>query len=302
MRIGVMGAGAVGCYFGALLARAGHDVTLVGRQSFVDGVRASGLRLEMAGETIRPDVRASTDPADLAGCELLIFSVKSTDTESAGREMAPHVAPATPVLSFQNGLDNAERLARVLDRPVIPVSVYVAAELLGPGHVRHNGRGDIVMGASEPSDRIAVVFRDALIPATVSNDVRKSLWMKLTVNCVYNALSAITQMPYGKITAEDGVEDLMRDVIHECDAVGTAEGLRLSEQDVEGILGLARTMPGQYSSMAQDLSRGNRTEIDHMNGYIVRKGRELGLATPVNRTLALVVKLLEAKRRPERPS
>lgn len=170
-------------------------------------------------------------PPVLAACEVLVFLVKSNDTESTGREVAPHIAPSAPVLSFQNGIDNAERLARILDRPAILVSVYVAAELLGPGHVRHNGRGDLMIDASASSDRIAAVFRDALIPASVSDDVRRSLWQKLTVNCVYNALSAIARTPYGQITAEDGVEDLMREVIHECDAVGTTEGLQLLTQE-----------------------------------------------------------------------
>lgn len=292
MHIGIFGAGAVGCYYGAMLAQAGHDVTLVGRESLVRSISTSGLCLEMKGETIHPRVDASLEPADLAGCELLVVSVKSIDTEPAARAISPHVRGVADILSFQNGVENAGRLSGLLGREVIPVSVYVAAELIAPGHVRHNGRGDIVLGASTRSGQLAKMFVEARIAATVSDDIRRSLWLKLVLNCAYNALSAITQLPYGTLMAGDGVTAVMRDIIRECDAVGSAEGISLTQDDVESILGLASSMPNQSSSMAQDLARGRQTEIDDINGYIVRKGREYGVPTPINRTLLTLVKLL----------
>jgi 2-dehydropantoate 2-reductase len=294
VHIGIMGAGAIGCYYGALLAQGGHTVTLVGRQSFVDRVRETGLLLDIAGRTVTPAVDASADPADLAACDLLIFSVKSGDTEEAGRQIAPYVRRSTPILSFQNGVDNADRLRHILPgHDVIPVVVYVAAELLEPGHVKHNGRGEIVLGPSGRSDEIARLFSDAGVPATVSDKVREALWLKLTVNCAYNALSAIPHLPYGQLVTVDGVADVISDVIDECRSVGRWMGIHLSEKDVESVLSLARSMPDQYSSTAQDVARGKKSEIDHINGYVVQKGRELGIPTPVNRVLHVLVKLLE---------
>jgi 2-dehydropantoate 2-reductase len=300
MNIGVMGAGAVGSYFGALLARAGHSVTLVGRQAFVDEVFARGLRLEMSGAVRIESVTASTDPAALANSDWIIFAVKSTDTETAGVALAPYAKPSAIVLSFQNGVDNAERLEAVLHRAVIPVAVYVAAEMVSPGHVKHNGRGDITIGNFDHSAALAGMFGDAGIPTTVSDQVGEALWAKLIINCAYNALSAVSQMPYGLMMAVPGVSDLMGDVVNECVAVGRASCAAVADPDLNAVLGLARTMPDQLSSTARDIARHKPTEIDHLNGLIVRRGQELGIATPANRALFTIVKLLEAKQSSDR--
>ena len=135
MKIGVMGAGAVGCYYGAMLAKAGHEVSLVGRQSFVDAVSSDGLQLDMQGSTHQVRVMASTRTSILSEADIVLFSVKSTDTEVAGEAMAVHIKPEAIVLSFQNGVDNAERLAGIIGRTVAPVVVYVAAEMSGPGRL-----------------------------------------------------------------------------------------------------------------------------------------------------------------------
>ena len=125
MNIGVMGAGAVGCYYGALLAKAGHRVTLVGRQAFVDRVASDGLRLDRGGLSETVQVIASTDASALADADVVLFSVKSADTQKAGYALAPHLKPDTAIFTFQNGVDNAERLEIVLKRPVIPAVVFV---------------------------------------------------------------------------------------------------------------------------------------------------------------------------------
>lgn len=294
MNIGVMGAGAVGCYYGAMLARAGHAVTLIGRPALVDRVGASGLRLEMDGFDGEVAVRAATDPAVLAGAEIVLFCVKSTDTEAAGAAIRPHLAPGATVFSFQNGVDNAERLAAVLGRPVVPTVVYVASGMAGPGHVRHFGRGDIVIGPSAASDAVAAQFAAAGIPTTVSREVARALWGKLVTNCAHNALSAVAQVSYGHMTAVPGVTDVMADVVDECVAVARGLGIALAPDIKAIVLGVAASMPGQHSSTAQDMARRKPTEIDHLNGYVVRKGAELGIPTPVNRALLAIVKLLES--------
>ncbi|WP_308737844.1 ketopantoate reductase family protein [Rhizobium sp. TH2] len=290
-----MGAGAVGCYYGAVLARAGHNVTLVGRQAFVDRVTTYGLRLEAADFNDIVPVTPSTDAASLAEADIVLFSVKSGDTDEAGRSLAPHLKPDATVFTFQNGVDNAERLQAILQRPVIAAAVYVAAEIVGPGHVKHNGRGDIVIGVSPAGNRIAETFRAAGIPVTISDNVNAALWSKLILNCAYNALSAAAQVPYGPMMETGGVRDVMADVVRECVTVGRAMGLDIQDPDMETLFGLARSMPNQYSSTAQDLAAGKPTEIDYLNGFIVRKGRELGIATPANRVLQVIVKLLESR-------
>jgi len=142
MKVAVMGAGAVGCYYGGMLARAGHEVTLIGRPQHVDAVRASGLLLETKEFRGRVPVHASTCADAVRGAGLVLFSVKSTDTERAGADMAPHLDAGALVLSLQNGVDNAARLQSLLRQRVAPAVVYVATEMAGAGHVRHHGRGE----------------------------------------------------------------------------------------------------------------------------------------------------------------
>ena len=294
-RIAVMGAGAVGCYFGGMLARAGHEVTLIGRPSHVDAVQRDGLWLDTQTFSERVKLQASVDVAAVAGAEWLLFCVKSTDTIDAARQIAPYLQADAVVLSLQNGVDNATALQSVLTQQVIPAVVYVATEMAGPGHVRHNGRGELVIGEAAASAGIAVVLVAAGIPVDVSANVTGALWAKLIVNCAYNAMSAITQMPYGQLVKREGVEQLMREVVNECLAVATAAGVSVPGNSFEDVERIARTMADQYSSTAQDLKRGKRSEIDHLNGYVVRQALALGIKAPVNHTLYSLVKLLESK-------
>ncbi len=296
MIIAVMGAGAVGCYYGAMLAKAGHAVTLIGRQALVDQVEAGGLRLEMADFDASVALRAATTPSALADAEVVLFCVKSSDTEAAGEAIRPYLRPEATIFSFQNGVDNAARLEGVLGRPVVPAVVYVAAGMVAPGHVKHHGRGDIVVGPSERGEAIAAAFGAAGIPTTVSDQVTTALWSKLLTNCAHNALSAVAQVPYGHMIEVAGVTEVMSDAVDEGLAVARGLGIALADGVKDMVLGVARTMPGQYSSTAQDMARGKPTEIDHLNGYVVRKGRELGIPTPVNRALLVMVKLQESKR------
>src|SRR5690348_6589014 len=214
-----MGAGAVGCYYGGMLARAGHDVTLIARPQHVDAIRRNGLRLETKTFDERVRLQASSDPQALRGAELVLFCVKSQDTEAAGKALAPHVSAQAAVLSLQNGVDNPERLAAVLGRDVISGVVYVAVEMAGPGHVRHHGRAELAIGRAPASADIVAAFRAASVPVEISDNVAGVLWAKLIVNCAYNALSAITQLPYGRLVQGDGVPGVMRDIVEECLAV-----------------------------------------------------------------------------------
>jgi 2-dehydropantoate 2-reductase len=292
-----MGAGAIGCYYGGMLARAGHDVTLIGRAQHVEAIRRAGLRFETKAFDERVRVHTSTEPQAVRGAELVLFSVKSQDTESAGKALAAHVAREAAIVSMQNGVDNAERLAAVLGREVIPGVVYVAVEMAGPGHVRHHGRSELAIGRAPASEAIAAAFRAAGVPVEISENVTGVLWAKLIVNCAYNALSAIAQLPYGRLVAGAGIPVVMRDIVDECLAVARAAGIEVEGDMHKAAERIAQTMPGQYSSTAQDLARGKKTEIEHLNGVVVRKGEALGVPTPMNRVLLALVKLLEAKSR-----
>jgi 2-dehydropantoate 2-reductase len=296
MQIAVMGAGAVGCYYGALLARAGHDVTLIARPAHVHAItQAGGLWLQTDAGQECIAVRASTEASAVRGAQWILFCVKSTDTDSAGRAMAAHLDTGTVVLSLQNGVDNAERLQAILGQAVLPSVVYVASTMVAPGHVRHLGRGELVLGSGPASGAIASTLRNAGIAVDISANVVGALWAKLVLNCVYNPLSAITRLPYGAIVACPGLDvaQVMADVVQECQAVAQACGIVLPDDVLASTLALAHTMGQQYSSTAQDLARGKRSEIDHLNGFIARQGAALGIATPTNRLLYTLVRLLE---------
>lgn len=292
--IAVMGAGAVGCYYGGMLARAGHDVVLIGRPAHVQAIASEGLRLQAQTFDERIRLRASTDPTAVAGARYVLFSVKSTDTESAAAQLAPHLAPDALLVTLQNGVDNARRLRAAL--PAQPVSasvVYVATEMAGPGHVLHHGRGELVVEPAPGVEALAHMLRAAGVPTDLSDNVEGSLWAKLILNSAYNAMSAIARMPYGQLVQRPGVTAVMDDVVAECLAVARADGVTVPGDVPEAVRAIARTMPGQYSSTAQDLMRGRPTEIDHLNGYVMRRGAALGVATPANRVLHTLVKLLE---------
>jgi 2-dehydropantoate 2-reductase len=295
MKVAIMGAGAVGCYYGAMLARAGHPVTIVARPQHVEAVQERGLILETGSFTEAVRVDATVDPSGVVDADIILFCVKSTDTVAAGREMAPYVERNGLVLSLQNGVDNAERLQTTLGRPVVPTAVYVAVDMPEPGHVRHHGRGELVIGPSPKSRDIATAFQHAGIPTEISDNVDGVLWAKLIVNCAYNALSAIAQQPYGPLMDVEGVRDVMTDIVAECLAVAERLSIKVSGDILSTVLELAASMPNQYSSTAQDLARGKKSEIDHLNGYVVQTAAKLGIKAPVNRALLVLVKLLERK-------
>jgi 2-dehydropantoate 2-reductase len=292
-----MGAGAVGCYYGGMLARAGHDVVLIARPQHVQAIERHGLRMETQSFDEHVRLRASAEPSAVKGANLVLFCVKSTDTESAGAQIEPYLPAGALVLCLQNGVDNADRLRAVLpQRQVAAAVVYVASEMAGAGHVRHHGRGELVIEPSSAAQAVAQALIAAGVPTEISSNVRGALWLKLIINCAYNAVSAIAQRPYGEAVRSEGVQDVMRDVVNECLAVARAEGVSVPGDAHAAVREIALTMPSQYSSTAQDLARGKRSEIDYLNGLIVRRGEALGIAVPANRVLWALVKLMEGKR------
>ncbi|MDP3475237.1 ketopantoate reductase family protein [Hydrogenophaga sp.] len=294
LRVAVMGAGAVGCFYGGMLARAGHRVTLIGRPAHVQAVQAHGLRLQTLNFDETVPLAASTEARALAGADLVLFAVKSPDTEHAGQQMRAHLVPGALVLCLQNGVDNAERLRTVLPGVSVAAAVvYVATEMAGPGHLRHHGRGELVIEPSPRSAEVAQALAAAGVPTEVSDNVRGALWAKLILNCAYNALSAVGRIAYGELVQRPGVLAVMRDVVAECRAVAAADGVTLPGDVDAAVRRIAETMPSQLSSTAQDLMRAKPSEIDHLNGYVVQRGAALGVPTPANQVLWVVTKLVE---------
>jgi 2-dehydropantoate 2-reductase len=293
MQVAVIGAGAVGCYYGGLLLKAGHEVTFIGRQPHVDAINAHGLLLETQTFRFHLAAKAATDTSAVASPDLVLFCVKSTDTEQAGRSLAGRLRPETSVLSLQNGVDNPQRLRSVTGHPVIPAVVYVGSGMAGPGHVRHHGGGDLVIGASPESQALAQTLEAAGIRTTIADDIERTQWTKLITNCAFNALSAVAGIAYGPLLEVEGARDVVAGAIAEAAHVARACGVAMPADLAAQVLKIPAAMPNQKSSTAQDLARGKPSEIDFLNGYIVRKGAELGIPTPTNQALQVMVKLVE---------
>lgn len=293
----IVGAGAVGCYFGALLARAGHAVTLIGRPAHVRAIEEHGLHLQTATEDSFVPLHASTQPEAVRGADVVFLCVKSGDTEAAAREIKPYVHPDTLLLTLQNGVNNDARARAVLGNACIVAAavVYVATAMAGPGHVRHYGRGDLVLAPSPLSTTVATQLQTAGIPTQISDNVRGALWAKLIINSAVNALSALLQQPYGWLMQQSGAEEVVQDIVTECLTVARADGVRIPGDIHAALRTIVATMPGQLSSTAQDIARGKPTEIEHLNGYVVQRGTQLGIATPVNRTLLVLVRMMESR-------
>jgi 2-dehydropantoate 2-reductase len=299
--VAVMGAGAVGCYFGAALARAGAAVRLIGRPALVEAVARDGLAFDGVDFKGRVALSATADPAGVAGAGLVLFCVKSADTETAARAMAAHLSPGAVVLGLQNGVDNFERIRAHVKNIVVPAVVYVSAEIPAPGVLRHNGRGDLVIGeagSQKAGDALladlAAWLTGANVPTRVSGNVEGDLWWKLTLNCAYNAVSALGRSRYGAMMAMPPIRRVVSDTVREIVALAEAKGVRIAmPEPVEAVLRFADVMPLAMSSTAQDIERGRPTEIEYLNGYVVRECDARGLPAPVNRTLYALVKLKE---------
>ncbi len=304
-RIGVMGGGAIGCLYGGWLARAGAPVSMVARAGQVAAIRTRGLRLTGRDVDLHIKVEASSDINALDQSGILLFCVKTRDTEKVAKELRSFLRPDATVLAFQNGVDGAERLSSILSNPVFSAALVVSCYMAGPGHVHHNGRGDVLLGEWFPNREdaaerhanllsIVEVLRRGSINASLAPDIRVTLWTKLAMNCGYNALSALCRARYDRLVATEASRALMRTVVEELVEVGRRDGVALDfEVVLKQVMDLAAGFPAAISSTGQDIAAGRPTEIDDLNGYVVRRGRALGILTPMNETLQRMVRVLE---------
>jgi 2-dehydropantoate 2-reductase len=234
-------------------------------------------------------------------CSLILFCVKANDTSATATQMAPFVRPDATVVCLQNGVDNADQVHAAANVSAVPAAVYVAVSVPESGRVKHLARGDLIIGPpSERTTHLADLFGRAGIPCRVSDNIEGELWLKLLRNCALNAISALGQSRYGQIVQSDDAKKLMEQIVDEVLAVARAAGVVLPgvddrESGMAAAMELATQMADAFSSTAQDLKRGRLTEIDALNGYISRRGAELGIPVPVNHALFTLVKLAEVE-------
>ncbi len=299
-KIAVVGAGAVGGYFGGMLARAGAPVVMIARAPFVEAVNKNGLQLDTLHFKENVRVQAATELEAARGAQVVLFCVKTTDTAATARALAPLLSPKAIILSMQNGVDNAEQIRAASGIDALGAVVYVAASVPQPGAVKHVGRGDLVIGPpNATTEGIATLFERAKVPCRVSENIEGELWTKLTWNCALNAISALGRAKYGQIAASEDARKLVAEIVDEVLAVARAAnihppGLEDPKAALAGALKVASQMSEALSSTAQDMLRNKRTEIDSLNGYVSRRGTALGVPTPVNHALFTLIKLAES--------
>jgi 2-dehydropantoate 2-reductase len=302
MKVAVMGAGAVGGYFGGLLARGGADVAFIARGRHLEALRSRGLTVMSFKGDFALQVRATDDPHQVGPVDLILFCVKSYDTERAMHQALPMVGDGTVVLSLQNGVDNEEKIASIVGKEkVLAGTTYIGSRLAGPGVIVHEMEGRIAFGElggglSERVLALKAFFDRCGLPAEASADVRRALWAKLAWNAPFNGINALIGGQVRAIVEHPQTLELARRVTEEVIAVANAEGVPLIVEEVwERNLRFSRRADIK-TSMRQDLEAGRPLEHEALHGVIVKRGSEHGIPTP--HTFALYALLSNLQSRP----
>jgi 2-dehydropantoate 2-reductase len=305
MKISIIGSGAMGSLFGGALSLIGHEVVLYDvYREHVEAINANGLSVEDAatGAVSVSHPRASMDPEAVAGSDVLVIFVKSTMTEQAAGQFCRYAGPSTIALTLQNGLGNEEILRAHFgaERTAAGVTSQ-GATFLGPGRIRHAGKGPTHLGMADGKTGKLAGFADALVKAGfdthVEKDVASLVWSKLVINVGINALTAIMGQPNGKLVESEETKAVIADLVAEACAVARARRITLTHADaLATVYEVARKTGANRSSMLQDFDKNRLTEIDFMNGAIVREAAALGIPVPVNATLTRLIKAMEKAR------
>jgi 2-dehydropantoate 2-reductase len=301
VRLVVFGAGGVGSIFGAHLARAGHDVLLIGRRPQVLAVERDGLRIEgLTNMTVRPRVAEKLRPGERA--TMVLLTVKSYDTREAGLAIARAMGPR-PILSLQNGLGNLEALEAGLSEggwttPRLNIAIGVLSwgvTFINYGHVRHAGAGNLILGdlaGGRAAKRFASLFEGVGIPTQYTDDILRAVWRKVIINCAINPVTADHRVPNGELLS-DPLRGQAIALMREAMEVAAAEGYRFAEHEIEDeLFRVLRLTAENRSSMLQDVLRGKRLELEALNGAILERGRKHGMKLPYTER---IVKRLRAK-------
>lgn len=303
MKIAVVGAGAMGSLFGALLAESGNEVWLCDiRQDHIHAVRQNGLMLEYESQTRVVKLHAVIDPLQIGQSDLVLIFVKAIHTESAAQTAALLAGQDGLVMTLQNGMGNADMIAEHCkpDRIIVGTTAH-GATMLGPATIRHAGQGPTTLGMRaggkgefQIARKTAALLTRAGIQSTAVKDVRPAIWDKLIVNVGINAITALTGIKNGQILDLEGTRELSRAAVQEAVAVAKAQGIKIRKDPVAHVFQVAQATSANRSSMGQDVDRRRPTEIAAINGFVVSEADRVGLAAPVNRTLTALVQTMEA--------
>jgi 2-dehydropantoate 2-reductase len=300
MRIAVMAAGAVGGYFGARLAAAGHDVSFIARGTHLEAIRRDGLRIESPlGDLNIRDAKATPDPSEIGVVDIALFAVKLWDTEVAAKAALPLVGADTRVITFQNGVDSVERLQPILGADhVVGGTTHMASVIAAPGVIAHTSqfarmRCGHVEGRADPIlSGFVEEARSAGIEATLSDDINLDRWKKFTFLVGLSGATGMMRSPLGPILADADTRAFFLALMQEVVAVGRAGGIKLAADFAQDQLAFADTAPpGMKASLLHDLERGNRIELDWLAGAVVALGRARNIATPANAAVYAALKL-----------
>jgi 2-dehydropantoate 2-reductase len=298
MRVTVVGAGGIGSYFGGRLARSGVDVRLLARGRHLRALRDNGLRISGVRGEFAVDVPATDDPADIGPCDVVLFCVKSYDTESAADLLLPLLHSTTAVVSLQNGVDNEEKIAgRIGPGHVMGGAAFIFASVVEPGVVRDaGGPGSLLFGELDGSrsargEALAAACENAGIPAELVTDIRVRLWDKFAFICAQAGMTACTRLPIGEIRAVSESWAMFRALVDEVLAVGAAEGVDLPSDIAPRIARFALDLPaGGFSSLHDDLVHGRRLEVEALHGFVARRSRAHGLPAPMTEAVYALLK------------
>lgn len=308
MRITVMGTGGVGGYFGALLARAGHEVTFVARGAHLDAIKAHGLRIESTLDgTFTVQGRAVNDTAQVGPQDLVLFTVKMYDNSAAVEAVKPLLGPNSVVLTLQNGIDNGEQLAAACGTAHVMIgSAYMEGRVIAPGVIMQAGPGAAAFGEMTPgltprAENLLHVFREAGWRVELHENMPGMLWKKFAYIAGSAAVCAATNSDYQEMRSIPETRATIEAAIAEALAVGRARGAPILEDSLAWSMAALDQFPGTgRASLAKDFLAGNRVELDGLTGVVVRLGREVGIPTPINDTLYAILKpwalRLEAQR------
>lgn len=301
MRIAAMAAGGVGGYFGARLAAAGHDVVFIARGAHKKAIEQNGLFVESVNGNVHlGNVNVTDDPAAVGPVDIVLFAVKLWDTEAAAKQALPLLGPSTRLITLQNGVDSYERIAPVAgaDR-TIPGVTYVVTVIDRPGVIRQDSKfQSIICGPVDgrpdaPLQAFIEAAKAAKIDITLSDDIQRDRWHKFIFLTATSGATAVTRNPMGPILADSDTRALFYKIMRETLTVGRAKGVRLAEDFADERLAFAdkNVPPSMKASMANDLDRGNRLELDWLAGRVSQLGKELNVPTPVNDTIYAALKL-----------
>jgi 2-dehydropantoate 2-reductase len=305
MRILIVGPGAMGCLYAFLLTRAGYEAWLLDNsEERAEQIRAQGLKIEgVSGNCQLPFTRIRACAREIGIADLIIIFVKAYDTTAALRSVREVVATNTILLTLQNGIGNAEILREAYPHnPIVAGTTAQGATLLGRGHIRHAGAGETVIGGIDDNSAfhaklIRDLFMSAYIPTGIAEDVTGIMWGKLLVNCGINPFTAILKITNGQLPEIPALGEVMRAAVAEGAAIARAAGITLPYNDPAArVIEVCAATANNRSSMLQDIEAGRKTEIDYLNGALVRYAHKAGLDAPVNSFLTHLVKALEAAR------